>query len=121
IILVGADMDQLRELSLQVQNTLARTAGVVDVRDNLGALTPEIALRPNREALEFFGIGHGELAGQIRLALSNDVIGTIPKESGLDDIDIHLGTEWPSRPGEARGPRNIKEVSLARVHTQNGE
>ncbi len=121
IILAGADMDQLRELSLQVQNTLARTAGVVDVRDNLGALNPEIALRPNREALEFFGIGHGELAGQIRLALSNDVIGTIPKESGLDDIDIHLGTEWPSRPGEARGPRNIEEVSLARVHTQNGE
>src|SRR5690606_2906702 len=109
------------ELSLQVQGLLARTKGVVDVRDNLGALTPEIALRPNREALEFFGISHGELAGQIRLALSNDVIGTIPQRDGLDDIDIRLGTERRSRPGEAHGPRYIAEISLARAHTPNGQ
>lgn len=121
IILAGPDMDQLRALSLQVQGMLARIPGVVDVRDNLGALTPEIALRPNREALEFFGIGHGDLAGQIRLALSNDVIGAFTLRGGLDDIDIRLGTEWPSRPGEARGPRNIEEISLVRAFTPNGD
>ena len=121
VVLAGPDMDQLRELSQQVQDLLARTPGVVDVRDNLGALTPEIALRPNREALEFFGISHGDLAGQIRLALSNDVIGTYTTEGGLDDIDIRLGTEWPSRPGEARGPRDIEEISLVRAYTPNGD
>src|SRR5690606_12752647 len=121
IILSGPDMDQLRELSLQVQGLLSRTSGVVDVRDNLGALPPELALQPNRAPLEFFGLRAGQLAGPIRLALSNDVIGTIPQQDGLDDIDIRLGTEWPSRPGEARGPRNIEEISLARAHTPNGE
>jgi multidrug efflux pump subunit AcrB len=114
-------MDKLRDLSQQVQTVLARTPGVVDVRDNLGSLEPEIALRPNREALHFFGISHEELAAQIRLALSNDPIGTFTRRSGLDDIDIRLGTEWPSRPGEARGPRNIEEIALVRAYTPNGE
>lgn len=121
IILAGPDMDQLRQLSLQVQGMLTRISGVVDVRDNLGALTPDIALRPNREALEFFGLSHADLAGQMRLALSNDVIGAYTREGGLDDIDIRLGTEWPSRPGEARGPRDIEEISLVRAFTPNGE
>ncbi|HVL74670.1 MAG TPA: efflux RND transporter permease subunit [Noviherbaspirillum sp.] len=121
IQIIGPDMDTLRALSQQVQNLLRNTAGAFNVRDNLGALNPEVALRPNREALEFFGISHAELAAQIRIAMSNDVIGTFTVAGGGDDIDIRLGTEWATRPGEAGGPGSIEEIALVRAYTPAGE
>ncbi len=121
IQLSGGDMDVLQDLSLQVQALLAGTPGVVDIRDNLGALNPQIALQPDREAADFFGIPHGELAAQIRTAISNDVLGTFATGAATDDIDIRIGTEWPSRPGEARGPRTLEEIALVRAYTPQGQ
>src|SRR5690606_39377808 len=108
IQLSGSDMDVLQSLSLEVQALLAGTRGVVDIRDNLGALNPQIALQPDREAADFFGIPHGELAAQIRTAISNDVLGTFATGAATDDIDIRIGTEWPSRPGEARDRKSTR-------------
>ncbi|GAA5232568.1 efflux RND transporter permease subunit [Verticiella sediminum] len=120
IQLIGADMDELLGLSRQVQALLGETAGVVDVRDNIGMLMPQMNLRPDREAVDFFGIGHDELAAQLRIAFSSDEIGTFVTDEGSDNIDIRLGTEWPSRPGEAGGPRNAEELSRVRVFTGEG-
>src|SRR5690606_23383331 len=77
--------------------------------------------QPDREAADFFGIPHGELAAQIRTAISNDVLGTFATGAATDDIDIRIGTEWPSRPGEARGPRTLEEIALVRAYTPQGE
>ncbi|MEI2418196.1 efflux RND transporter permease subunit [Orrella sp. JC864] len=120
IQLVGADMDELQRLSRQVQALLSQTAGVVDVRDNIGMLKPQLALRPDREAANFFGIGHDDLASQLRIAFSSDDVGTFVTGEGTDDIDIRLGTEWPSRPGEAGGPRNTEELSRVRAFAEDG-
>src|SRR5690606_18573238 len=120
IQLIGPDMDRLQELSRQVQALLSETAGVVDVRDNIGMLKPQLALQPDREAANFLGIDHGDLASQLRIAFSSDEIGTFVTDDADDNIDIRLGTEWPSRPGEAGGPRNTEELSRVRVFTQDG-
>ncbi|MDH1265920.1 efflux RND transporter permease subunit [Pseudomonas sp. GD03944] len=120
IQLIGADMDELLVLSRQMQSSLASVEGVVDVRDNIGMLKPQLALRPDREAANFFGIGHDDLASQIRIAFSSDVVGTFLTASDTDDIDIRLGTEWPSRPGEAGGPHNTEELSRVRAFKEDG-
>jgi multidrug efflux pump subunit AcrB len=120
IQLIGTDMDQLQAYSRQIQTLLAGINGVVDVRDNLGMLKPQVALRPNREAADFFGISQEDLASQVRIAFSSDIIGTFITESSTDNIDIRLGTEWPSRPGEAGGPRNTEELSRVRAFTDSG-
>ncbi len=120
IQLIGADMDQLLQKSREVQALLAGIDGVVDARDNIGMLKPQLALRPNREAANFFGIAHEELASQLRIAFSSDEIGKFATGEGQDDIDIQLGTEWPSRLGEAGGPRNTEELSRVRVFTEDG-
>lgn len=120
IQLLGGDMQQLQELSRQVQALLRTTAGVVDVRDNIGMLKPQLALQPDREAAHFFGLDHQMLAAQLRIAFSSDVIGQFVTTDGTDDIDIRLGTEWPSRPREAGGPRNIEELSQIRAYTNDG-
>ncbi|MFA9439311.1 efflux RND transporter permease subunit [Uliginosibacterium sp. sgz301328] len=121
IQLIGADMDQLRTLSRQVQALLDETAGVVDVRDNLGLLRAQLALRPDREAAHFFGIDHADLAAQLRIALSSDTVSTFVTSDGHDNIDIRLGTEWPSRPGQAGGPRSLEEISGVRIYSRSGQ
>ncbi|REC95399.1 efflux RND transporter permease subunit [Kushneria indalinina] len=118
--LIGGSMDTLKALSLQVQEVLSETNGVVDVRDNLGAPQPQLALQPNREALSFFGITHDELAAQVRIAFSSDIIGTFATSDDQDDIDIRLGTEWPSQQGEAGGPGSVEEFSRVRAYQQDG-
>lgn len=120
IQLIGADMDKLLELSREVQNMLSGTTGVVDVRDNIGMLMPQMAMQPNREALDFFGISHQELASQLRIAFSSDEIGTFVTADGSDNIDIRLGTEWPSKPGEAGGPGSMEELSRVRIFAPDG-
>src|SRR5690606_6949285 len=120
IQLIGADMDELLRLSREVQALLADTQGVVDVRDNIGMLKPQLALQPDREAANFFGIDHGDLASQLRIAFSSDEVGTFVTADGDDNIDIRLGTEWPSRPGEPAGPRSTEELTRVPAFTQDG-
>lgn len=120
IQLLGTDMQQLQQISRQVQSLLSGISGVVDVRDNIGMLKPQLALQPDREAANFFGIGQDDLASQVRIAFSSDIIGTFITDSDSDNIDIRLGTEWPSRPGEAGGPRNTEELSRVRAFTPDG-
>lgn len=120
IQLLGGSMDTLKELSMQVQQVLTSTPNVVDVRDNLGAPQPQLALRPNRDALSFFGITHEELASQVRIAYSSDIIGTFATSGETDDLDIRLGMEWPSQPGEAGGPSNVEEFSRVRAYLPDG-
>lgn len=116
----GPDMDELQVLATQVKAMLQRVPGTGGVRDNLGALSSQIALRPDREAVDYLGVTQAELAGQVRIALSNDEIGRFATGPGEDDIDIRLGTEWPSRPGEARGPRDLEEIALVRAFSETG-
>ncbi len=121
IELRGPDFAVLQRLSTEVQALLRRTRGTSNVRNNLGTVKAEIALRPRREALDFYGISHADLASQIRIALSNDKIGTFTLSGVQDDIDIRLSTAWPSRGGEAGGPTTIEELSRARAYTPSGE
>jgi multidrug efflux pump subunit AcrB len=122
IVLTGPEMAQLQELSEEVQALLEEESGVVDVRDNLGSVTDEIALRPNREALDFFGLTQADLAAQIRFALSNDQVGEFVTPGAEDDLEIRVGTDWPIRSGfEAGGPSRYEELALVRAFTPSGE
>ncbi len=121
ITLSGPDMDQLQEMSQQVQRLLQGTEGVANIRDNLGNLSAEIALRPNREALSFYGISQQNLAAQARFALGAQTIGTYAIPGPDDDLEIRMGTNWPSRAGDPGGPRRIDELDLVRAFTPEGE
>ena len=120
ITITGTDMNQLRSLSAQVQARLKEVRGTTDVRNNLGSVKGEIALIPNREAADFFGLSQQDLASQIRFALANDKIGTFATVGPEDDIDIRLGLDWASRAGSGGGPTEVKEFSMIRAFTAEG-
>ncbi len=121
ISITGSDMRELQRISREVQEKVASVSGTADVRDNLGSVKTEIALTPNREAADFYGLNQRDLASQIRFALSNDKIGTFATPGTGDDLDIHMGLQWSSHEGEGGGPGKIEELSLIRAFTPDGE
>ena len=121
ITLLGDDMGELQRISKEVQGKLAQIYGVTEVKDNVGALQAEIALKPDREAIDFYGITQRDLAAQIRYAMSSDTIGKFAVSDVKDDLDIKLGMAWPSRHGKSGGPTQMEELSLVRAFTPQGE
>jgi len=120
ISITGDSMKTLQRLSSEIQALLEPIPGTTDVRDNLGSVKSEIALTPNREATDFYGLTQQELASQIRFALTNDQIGTFATVGPEDDLKIHLGLNWESR-GATGGPTRIEELSMIRAFTPGGE
>ncbi|MEW5819130.1 MAG: efflux RND transporter permease subunit [Cyanobacteriota bacterium] len=121
IVLSGNDMDHLRKNSAQIQELLANTPGITDVRDNLGPTSEDINVLPNREALEFYGLNFADMAMQIRLAMADDEVGKFKMPGIEDDLDIILGFSWPSRKGDMGGPKSWEEVSIVGVFDKNGQ
>ena len=120
ITLSGDDLGTLRQLSAEVQAALSQISGTSDVRDNLGALRPEIILVPKREALDFYGISQSDLGAQVRYAMGTAEIGDYALPGVEEDLPIKLGLLWPSRQGRSGGPTRIAEMSLVRAFTPDG-
>ncbi|MBE9029586.1 efflux RND transporter permease subunit [filamentous cyanobacterium LEGE 11480] len=121
IKLIGTDMSQLRRISGEVQLALRQTAGAVDVRDDLGALRPDLKLRPRRESINFHGLSSDDLALQGRYLLTDNDIGDFPIGGGEEDLEIRLSTRWASRAGGVGGPTRRDELLSMPVFTKNGE
>ncbi len=120
--LAGEDMNTLRRLSAQVREALLHVPGAVDVKDNLGPPRMDIAFKPNREALNFYGLPLEELAQQVRYAVSSEKIGDYPVTGAAkEDLEIRASYAWGSRNGLPGGPRNWSEAEFIRAFVPNGE
>lgn len=120
IDLIGADYNQLIHLAAEVKRQLQSIPGSSDVADNLGPALNEIRFFPRHEMLSFHGIGEGELAQQIRVAMEEDEIGHFKVEGVEDDPKIRLSMLWPSRLGSQGGPRHIAELNQLPILNQQG-
>ncbi|QDU92584.1 efflux RND transporter permease subunit [Lignipirellula cremea] len=121
IEIIGNEMNTLRELSKEVQAALDQIPGAADVRDNLGNMQVDIRLQPKREALDFYGITHDELAGQVRYAMNDQEIGKFAIGGVKEDLEIRLGMAWPSRRGALGGPTRMEELMTVRAFQPNGK
>ena len=121
IELMGRDMDKLRLISGEVQLALRKITGAIDVRDDLGALRPDVKLRPRREALNFYGLSDDDLAMQGRYLMTDNDIGNFPIGGGEEDLEIRLSTMWASRDGGIGGPTRRDELLSIPIFTNNGD
>ncbi|ACB52292.1 acriflavin resistance protein [Crocosphaera subtropica ATCC 51142] len=121
IEITGSELSQLREISQQVQMTLRQIPGATDVRDNLGALQPDLRLIPKREELSFYDLSEEELASQAQYYMRAVDIGDFVIGGNEEDLEILLSTAWPSRNGEVGGPTRRDELLSARFFTSNPE
>lgn len=120
IHIIGDDINQLRDIALDVSNALSQVAGATDVHDNIGVARNDIKATPKQEALNFYGISPQVLAAQVRLMMESDEIGKFPLGGISDDLEIHMGYAWPSRNGEMGGATNLSEVYTMSVITDDG-
>ncbi len=85
IRLYGAELDQLKQASLELQGWLARYRGVFDLSDDLRPGKPELRLRLREGALAL-GLDASTVAGQLRAAFYGSTASEIQVDSrGLRD------------------------------------
>ncbi|MBE9067973.1 efflux RND transporter permease subunit [Leptolyngbya cf. ectocarpi LEGE 11479] len=121
IEIFGDDLQTLREISSQVQQSLREIPGTMDVRDDLGNLRQDYKLVPKREALDFYGISQNDLGSQGRYLMIDNDVGDFAIGSGEEDLEIRLSTQWPSRQGTIGGPSRLDEFATMRFITPDGE
>ena len=121
IELSGTDMEELRRISGAVQLALRKIPGAIDVRDDLGALRPDIKLRPRREAMIFYGLADDDLALQGRYLMTDNDIGDFPVGGGEEDLEIRLSTQWASRNGAIGGATRRDELLSLPFITNSGK
>ncbi|MFH1842131.1 MAG: efflux RND transporter permease subunit, partial [bacterium] len=88
VILYGEDLDQLRNYSLELTQTLESVPGLVDVRSSLEAGNPELQVVFDRRRLASLGLDMGTLSE----TLKNRVQGVVPTRFKEEDrqIDIRI-------------------------------
>ncbi|MGF1499298.1 MAG: efflux RND transporter permease subunit [Elainellaceae cyanobacterium] len=117
----GPELSRLRQISEEVQMALRQIPGATDVRDNLGALQPDLRLIPKREELSFYNLSEEELVSQAQYYTRAIDIGDYDLGGDEDDLEIRLSTAWPSREGRVGGPTQRDELLAARFFTDNPE
>ncbi len=115
----GSNLSQLRQISQEVQRSLAQIPGATDVRDNLGALQEDLRLIPKREELSFYNISEQEVAAQAQYYTRAVDVGDYALGGDQEDLEIRLSTAWPSRSGRVGGPTRRDELLAARFFTNN--
>jgi HAE1 family hydrophobic/amphiphilic exporter-1 len=88
VIIYGEDLDELRQVSLEVAGALAGVPGLVDVRSSLEAGNPELQVVFDRARLAAMGLDMGVLSE----TLKDRVLGVVPTRFKEQDrqIDIRL-------------------------------
>jgi len=120
VLVVGDDLDELRKTTAEVKKALRGIAGAVDVKDNLGLVRPTLEVEPDLEALDFFKIPVSDFAAQVRLGFAEDEALKFPVGGGRDDLELQIGTAWPSRRGKPGGPTNRWEALSLSVVSPSG-
>lgn len=110
IQLVGADPEELLDISAQIKDHLATYSGVFDVNDSLDSGRNEIQLRLKPEA-QSFGITVGDLARQVRQAFYGDEVQRIQR--GRNEVKVMLRYPRNDR-------KNLATLETMRVRTATG-
>jgi HAE1 family hydrophobic/amphiphilic exporter-1 len=120
VVLFGENMDQLRGYSLDLQQTLAATPGLADVRSSLEAGTPELQIRFDRDRLAALGLDMRTLSGILRDRIQGAVPTRFKEEDRQIDIRIRNREEDRSTVADVRnlvvpGPNgeSIRLLTLA--------
>ena len=121
IEITGTDLTQLREISQSVQRLMRQIPGATDVRDNLGALQPDLRLIPKREELSFYGLSEEQLTSQAQYYTRAIDVGDFAIGGNQEDLEVRLSTAWPSRNGRVGGPTRRDELLAVRFFTDSDE
>jgi len=104
VVLFGEDLEELREVSLDVVRRLTAVPGLVDVRSSLEAGNPELRVVFDRDRLAAMGLDMGQIAATLR----NRIQGVVPTRFKEQDrqIDVRVRNREADR-ATLRDVRNL--------------
>lgn len=117
----GEDMGALRDIATNIKAILKETGGATDIRANLGPLRTELRFKADESALSFYGLNEADLMEQIRIATSDDKIGTFSMPGAQPDLDIKLSKSFDRDVEAQSGIDTFYELETLSVQTQNGD
>ncbi|HEV7555368.1 MAG TPA: efflux RND transporter permease subunit, partial [Kofleriaceae bacterium] len=109
--LYGDDLDKLQHLAEQIQNEIAKVAGVADLGIVKASEQPAIAIVPNRDALTRWDTDLGSLQDYVETALSGHTPSELWDAEKKFDVTVRL-------PVAAR--QNLDVIRNLRVPLKNG-
>ncbi|MCC6172302.1 MAG: efflux RND transporter permease subunit [Gammaproteobacteria bacterium] len=97
----GDDLDTLRSLGAQVEQRLAGTPGLVDLRLERQVRAPEIHVRVDEDAARFYGITPARIAERIDLLSGGERVAEVIDGSRRYGVTIQLPEEARTKAGLA--------------------
>jgi HAE1 family hydrophobic/amphiphilic exporter-1 len=102
----GDDLDQLKDISLQVEEKIAAVEGVRDIQNSMKEGKPELHLAINKDKAFQYGITTAQIASAVRTTNYGTTAGVF-REAG-EEIDILVRLEEESR----NSIDNINNISI---------
>ncbi len=93
--LFGEDLDTLKDKADEIASTLQTLQGAEDVQTAQVTGTPQLVIRPNREALARYGVNLSEVQETIRAAIGGVDAGQV--FDGIRRFDIYVRYQKPYR------------------------
>jgi HAE1 family hydrophobic/amphiphilic exporter-1 len=100
VLVKGPEQDRLEELARAATTVVAAVPGLVEVRNTIENLRPEIAFRPNREVMREYGLTVAHVGGALRAFIEGVVPGVYREAGDERDIRVRLVEEARSRTDE---------------------
>lgn len=111
IKLFGTDLNEMYATGGKIKAAIAGIPGLVDVNIDQQTETPQLQIRPNRQALARYGISMTEFNEFVTLGFSGEKIGDIYEGQRSYDLVLRLSPEYT---------RSIEGVRKALIDTGDG-
>ena len=94
IRLIGENLDELRNISLNVEEVFKKTDGVINIDNPMQTTTSDIQIKINRDKAALYGVPMHEIDRTIRMAIEGMTISTYRDKKGEEyDIVVRLPME----------------------------
>lgn len=102
----GADIDRLKEISLDIEKIMASVDGVRGIKSSISDGAPELQIKVDKNKAAMLNLTASEIAATVRGALD----GTVATQLGLDgdEIDIRVKTQS----GYYKNSNDIKNITI---------
>lgn len=111
IKLFGSDLSKMYMLGNDIRAAISEVDGLVDVSVEQQTETPQLQVRPNRDALAYYGITVEEFNHFISLAFSGEKLADIYEGQRSFDVVVRLNKDYTE---------DIEGIRKALIDTKNG-
>lgn len=111
IKLFGSDLSKMYMLGNDIKAAISEVDGLVDVSVEQQTETPQLQVRPNRDALAYYGITVEEFNHFISLAFSGEKLADIYEGQRSFDVVVRLNKDYTE---------DIEGIRKALIDTKNG-